>query len=743
MKNAFYCFFVAVFFLSLSTLLAKYDYEREFEVFRQIDYKGNIVPSIMRSGLSIGKHGELPYEHIFEIWDDSTIVFSSKNEIVAVDILTGKHKVILDAFNISGKKFIVRKGLLFVYQPDTIVTYKRNNFEIIIDNKKNSLHEQIFPYYYSDFCIAPNDDIILLAGKYNEKDFVQQFCIFKSIDTGRTWKMAGKVNSKYIDSEYSGLIHSLLPMQDNNSIGIRAAKYYENKPYLYYSRTVDSINTWQWYKVDNDLDNTNVNYWFQQTLLTFFPSKSTMNQDTLFAVIGKSIKGDSLILRRSDNCGKNWRNIGTFNYDLKADRIIDSLYVCTNPVFKSVNKIYVANGDCLLLTSNGGKTWGKFRAPVRYIIGFKMIDDQSGVFYTADQKFYYFGLDDNFCGRDGFEYLDFSDTTGLTLSGDAAFNGNSVRLTPNKSFRAGGVFRDKPLSFDKSFECRFGFRMFGGFNNSIGDDSTSPGADGLALVISRERPGTPDEPGGGMGYNGAEGAVAVEFDSFTNNERNDPACDHAAVFASRGKINNNHGTADCLGTLKIPGSLRADYSHHVAKVKYDKTAGTLTVSFDNNDSPGASIFIKDFDLEKYLGGTSGYIGITSSTGNSMEYHEATDFSLCFGAVSQTQTAVEELQDEGVESNSIYLYAANPCPIPATSRVSAKIYWDPRYDSGAASINVYNIYGEKVNIEKIKIEPGDGGSGLLRWDCSSVPNGVYLIRVTLAGSSINVPVIVAK
>ncbi len=96
-----------------------------------------------------------------------------------------------------------------------------------------------------------------------------------------------------------------------------------------------------------------------------------------------------------------------------------------------------------------------------------------------------------------------------------------------------------------------------------------------------------------------------------------------------------------------------------------------------------------------------------------------------------------------EAGRVFLYAADPYPIPAGSRVNCRINWNSEYNISEALINVYDIYGKKASTENLQVNKTDTQGGLLRWDCSSAPNGVYLIRVTLAGSSINVPVIVAR
>ena len=91
--------------------------------------------------------------------------------------------------------------------------------------------------------------------------------------------------------------------------------------------------------------------------------------------------------------------------------------------------------------------------------------------------------------------------------------------------------------------------------------------------------------------------------------------------------------------------------------------------------------------------------------------------------------VSVVQKTEIKSYSSYLYAYPPFPLPATDRVQTLIYWDTNQEFSPGDVIVHNIYGEKVSKdEEITLDRLNSYSGYLRWDCSSVPNGVYLIKI---------------
>jgi len=107
----------------------------------------------------------------------------------------------------------------------------------------------------------------------------------------------------------------------------------------------------------------------------------------------------------------------------------------------------------------------------------------------------------------------------------------------------------------------------------------------------------------------------------------------------------------------------------------------------------------------------------------------------FGITEVEDTKIEELN---------YLKCYPPYPNPTANIVRSLIYWDTSIDIENDDIAVYDIFGNKVaGKEKITIDKQNTYSGLLTWDCSNVPDGIYLIRVIHGTESRTMKVIVSK
>jgi|GEM_PF-3369591 len=102
-----------------------------------------------------------------------------------------------------------------------------------------------------------------------------------------------------------------------------------------------------------------------------------------------------------------------------------------------------------------------------------------------------------------------------------------------------------------------------------------------------------------------------------------------------------------------------------------------------------------------------------------------------------------VEEPNVEKQN-YLYCYPPYPNPTANIVRSLIYWDTSIDIENDDIAVYDIFGIKVSgKEKMTIDKQNTYSGLLTWDCSNVPNGIYLIRVVHGTKTWTMKVIVSK
>lgn len=90
-------------------------------------------------------------------------------------------------------------------------------------------------------------------------------------------------------------------------------------------------------------------------------------------------------------------------------------------------------------------------------------------------------------------------------------------------------------TFDES-KCRFSLGICW-WRSSVQVEKRC-GADGFALILRYSKIDGPGLIGGGLGYKGIYSALAIEFDTFTNTEQNDPEWEaerHISVIIRRGE----------------------------------------------------------------------------------------------------------------------------------------------------------------------------------------------------------------
>jgi hypothetical protein len=208
-------------------------------------------------------------------------------------------------------------------------------------------------------------------------------------------------------------------------------------------------------------------------------------------------------------------------------------------------------------------------------------------------------------------FPDFSNTSGLTLNGDAAVvnSGGSdvLRLAKANGFSGGSVFSDVVVNA-RDFYTKFSFRI----SNPGGiDDGDGVGADGLAFVVQSVS-NSIGGLGGGLGYEGIASSVAVGFDTYDNG-------------TGAGDNDGNHVEIDSNGSVfslaQTPITPRMnDGDVFYSWIAYDGT--TLNVWLNSQDFiPGSPILSLDIDIAGIIGQDQGYVGFTSATGSAFGDHD--------------------------------------------------------------------------------------------------------------------------
>lgn len=184
----------------------------------------------------------------------------------------------------------------------------------------------------------------------------------------------------------------------------------------------------------------------------------------------------------------------------------------------------------------------------------------------------------------------------LTLVGDAAMAGSTVELTGLGGYEVGAAWTGGyALSADTTFTAKFSFTTGGG-----------SGADGLAFVLGGS--GTAIGGfGGGIGYSGLLGTVAVEFDTYDNGGV-DPDANHMGIAVG--------GSIATVATQTPAFDIDSGELLY-ALVSYDGSVLSAVLSTDMvfDESP----LTYAIDLVDTVGST-GYFGFSAGTGGLDNYH---------------------------------------------------------------------------------------------------------------------------
>jgi choice-of-anchor C domain-containing protein len=120
----------------------------------------------------------------------------------------------------------------------------------------------------------------------------------------------------------------------------------------------------------------------------------------------------------------------------------------------------------------------------------------------------------------GYNFPDFSSTSGLTLYGSTAVVGSALRLTPASTSQNGGASWSLPIGTNE-FHADFLFQV-------TGSGGTGAGADGFTFCVRGPGSNVPGAGGGGLGYGGVTPSIAVGVDMY-NNGGSDPNANHLEI----------------------------------------------------------------------------------------------------------------------------------------------------------------------------------------------------------------------
>lgn len=214
---------------------------------------------------------------------------------------------------------------------------------------------------------------------------------------------------------------------------------------------------------------------------------------------------------------------------------------------------------------------------------------------------------------------EFTDSTIFNFIGNAQLFNKRIRLTEAKNYQGGAIWLKDKKNVANDFAIEIGFQI---------TDSDPAGADGIAFVIQNTNESIIGQLGGGIGYSGISNALAIEFDTYFNGDRNDPNDNHIAVQSNgRGPISEDHaytlGIASSIPTME-------DGQNHVLRIEY--VGKIFKVYLDDMKTPKIIRYVNLDSLLKLDNGMA-WLGFTSSTGGSYGNHDITAFGHSNGLIA--------------------------------------------------------------------------------------------------------------
>ena len=237
-------------------------------------------------------------------------------------------------------------------------------------------------------------------------------------------------------------------------------------------------------------------------------------------------------------------------------------------------------------------------------------------------------------GDSSLNFGEFSDATPLVFNGDAAAAGGELRLTQAAGQQKGSAFLESALviSSDTSFSTQFEFQVSGGVG----------GADGFTFMLQNDSLGAEalGVHGGGLGYHGISQSLAIEFDSYLNNNSDSDLNDNHISVLRDG--NSQTSLAVAAAPFNLNGGQQLS-----AWIDYDGVSDNLEVYLsDTAQKPSVSLLSLNIELDAVVG-EQAFLGFSAGTGGRFNEHsilnwELTSDSSFLSEPTQPQTPTQPL-----------------------------------------------------------------------------------------------------
>jgi hypothetical protein len=308
----------------------------------------------------------------------------------------------------------------------------------------------------------------------------------------------------------------------------------------------------------------------------------------------------------------------------------------------------------------------------------------------------------------------------LQFGGEAFWDGNRAVLTPSNINKAGSFFYNTAISLanDASFSTSFQFKI----SDSIGG-SGEDGADGLVFVVKNRHANAIGGTGEGLGYEGIQNSLGIEFDTFKNSSRNDPSGNHVGVNLNGSVDSRVNSTIETSINNGLPWTAWVDYNDNsrvvdvrLANSNSRPDAPTLRYTFENG------MGLKDI-IGEVNGSSLASFGFTAATGGETGKHEILSWSLFVPSSSSSSsnpsgdlllqpTQIQAIANQGT---NVLLQANNDITLKPNSSITIQ---SPTAGSGGISMQA----GRSITLQSPITYVGEysGPINLIANDTSLLP-----------------------
>jgi hypothetical protein len=301
----------------------------------------------------------------------------------------------------------------------------------------------------------------------------------------------------------------------------------------------------------------------------------------------------------------------------------------------------------------------------------------------------------------------------LNMAGDASTHDSALYITDHGMNKTGSAFFNDKVKSTDGFSTFFKFMLTNrGFGSGTWMESnggeSQKGADGLVFIVSSDA-NQYGSSGQGIGYQGINKSVGIEFDSFKNNDNDwEKSESHIAVDTNGQDI---AGTAPLVYTLLSDDYFNSDGPFY-AWIDYNASSHDLEIRISTSAvRPASATLSTTIDLSAYAG-EEYYVGFTAGTGQSLEDHQILhwDFSNTYESGGLDATGSETYDMDSTPPNAPTLTRSGEDTVTLSGSTDS--------ESG-------------MNGYEYQIDGGDWTSGTVA-DISSLGGGSHTVKVDRQG-----------